>query len=36
MPDQWWESYGCDAPKLQNLAIRILSQTCSSSDCERN
>ncbi|KAL9671968.1 hypothetical protein QQ045_009542 [Rhodiola kirilowii] len=34
--DQWWESYGCDAPNLQKLAIRILSQTCSSSGCERN
>ncbi|KAL9660590.1 hypothetical protein QQ045_025407 [Rhodiola kirilowii] len=36
MPDQWWESYGCDAPNLQKLAIRILSQTCSSSGYERN
>ncbi|KAL4391705.1 hypothetical protein AHAS_Ahas03G0271800 [Arachis hypogaea] len=36
MPDQWWESYGCAAPSLQKLAIRILSQTCSSSGCERN
>ncbi|CAM8881132.1 unnamed protein product [Rhodiola kirilowii] len=36
MPDQWWELYGCDAPNLQKLAIRILSQTCSSSGCELN
>ncbi|XP_025651956.1 uncharacterized protein [Arachis hypogaea] len=36
MPDQWWESYGCGAPNLQKLAIRVLSQTCSSSGCERN
>ncbi|CAL0320144.1 unnamed protein product [Lupinus luteus] len=34
--DQWWESYGCGAPNLQQLAIRILSQTCSASGCERN
>ncbi|KAL4306301.1 hypothetical protein AHAS_Ahas16G0164600 [Arachis hypogaea] len=34
MPDQWWESYGCGAPNLQKLAIRVLSQTCSSSGCE--
>ncbi|XP_072064244.1 uncharacterized protein [Arachis hypogaea] len=36
MPDQWWESYGCGAPNLQKLAIRVLSQTCSSLGCERN
>ncbi|KAL4321802.1 hypothetical protein AHAS_Ahas14G0146900 [Arachis hypogaea] len=36
MPDQWWESYGCGAPNLQKLAIRVLSQTCSSSGCEGN
>ncbi|KAK7386773.1 hypothetical protein VNO78_27109 [Psophocarpus tetragonolobus] len=36
MPDQWWESYGCGAPSLQKLAIRILSQTCSASGCEQN
>lgn len=34
--DQWWESYGCGAPNLQKLAIRVLSQTCSASGCERN
>ncbi|KAL4374287.1 hypothetical protein AHAS_Ahas05G0166700 [Arachis hypogaea] len=36
MPDQLWKSYGCGAPNLQKLAIRVLSQTCSSSGCERN
>ncbi|KAL1309254.1 hypothetical protein AAHE18_17G164400 [Arachis hypogaea] len=36
MPDQWWESYGCGVLNLQKLAIRVLSQTCSSSGCERN
>ncbi|RHN59172.1 putative HAT dimerization domain, ribonuclease H-like domain-containing protein [Medicago truncatula] len=35
-PDEWWELYGCQAPHLQKLAIRVLSQTCSSSGCERN
>ncbi|KAK8939133.1 hypothetical protein KSP39_PZI011617 [Platanthera zijinensis] len=28
--------FGSCAPQLQKLAIRILSQTSSSSDCERN
>ena len=28
--------FGGDAPHLQKLAIRILSQTASSSGCERN
>ncbi|KAL5698031.1 hypothetical protein ACHQM5_029119 [Ranunculus cassubicifolius] len=32
----WWESYGMDAPNLRRVAIRILSQTCSTSGCERN
>ncbi|XP_061353108.1 uncharacterized protein LOC133297896 [Gastrolobium bilobum] len=36
MPNQWWGSYGCGAPNLQKLAIRVLSQTCSASGCERN
>ncbi|XP_016164627.1 uncharacterized protein LOC107607163 [Arachis ipaensis] len=31
MLDQWWKSYGCGAPNLQKMVIRILSQTCSSS-----
>ncbi|XP_027098997.2 uncharacterized protein [Coffea arabica] len=35
-PENWWKLYGCDAPNLQKLAIRILSQTVSSSGCERN
>ncbi|XP_058769027.1 uncharacterized protein LOC131642877 [Vicia villosa] len=35
-PDQWWDTYGTEAPNLQKLAIRILSQTCSASGCERN
>ncbi|KAF1865895.1 hypothetical protein Lal_00033353 [Lupinus albus] len=36
MPDQWWETYECRIPNLQRLAIRVLSQTCSASGCERN
>nr|GEY04906.1 hypothetical protein [Tanacetum cinerariifolium] len=35
-PDEWWRMFGGDCPILQNFAIRILSQTASSSDCERN
>ncbi|XP_039131369.1 uncharacterized protein LOC120267759 isoform X2 [Dioscorea cayenensis subsp. rotundata] len=35
-PDEWWKFFGCDVPNLQKLAIRILSQTASSSGCERN
>ncbi|XP_019425097.1 PREDICTED: uncharacterized protein LOC109333975 [Lupinus angustifolius] len=34
--NQWWETYGCRAPNLQKLAVRVLSQTCSASGCERN
>uniref|UniRef100_A0A0D3DQF1 Uncharacterized protein n=1 Tax=Brassica oleracea var. oleracea TaxID=109376 RepID=A0A0D3DQF1_BRAOL len=33
-PDEWWKLFGCDIPDLQKLAIRILSQTASSSGCE--
>ncbi|XP_050262512.1 uncharacterized protein LOC126706963 [Quercus robur] len=34
-PDEWWKLWGADAPNLQKLAIRILSQTSASSGCER-
>jgi hypothetical protein len=34
--DAWWTSYGSRVPNLQKLAIRVLSQTCSSSRCECN
>ncbi|KAL0445043.1 UNVERIFIED_CONTAM: hypothetical protein Slati_2227000 [Sesamum latifolium] len=34
--DDWWRLFGIDAPNLQKLAIRILSQTASSSGCEQN
>ncbi|XP_052303624.1 uncharacterized protein LOC18105520 [Populus trichocarpa] len=33
-PDEWWMTYGTNAPNLQQLAIRVLSQTCSSSGFE--
>lgn len=36
MLNDWWKLFGIDAPYLQKLAIRILSQTASSSGCERN
>ncbi|XP_071933926.1 uncharacterized protein [Coffea arabica] len=35
-PDEWWRLFGNDAPHLQKLAIKLLSQTFSSSGCERN
>ena len=33
--DEWWKLHGGDAPELQKFVI-ILSQTTSSSGCERN
>ncbi|XP_076914700.1 uncharacterized protein LOC143573787 [Bidens hawaiensis] len=33
---EWWRLFGGDYPKMQTFAIRILSQTASSSGCERN
>eukprot|EP00253_Pinus_taeda_P029211 PITA_29211 len=35
-PAQWWEAFGSHCPELQKFAIRILSQTCSATGCERN
>ncbi|KAL4592745.1 hypothetical protein LXL04_005749 [Taraxacum kok-saghyz] len=35
-PDELWRLFGGDVPMLQKFAIRILSQTASSSGCERN
>nr|CAN69274.1 hypothetical protein VITISV_001682 [Vitis vinifera] len=35
-PDEWWRLHGYNAPHLRKLAIQILSQTASSSRCERN
>ena len=33
---EWWNMYGEEAPNLRNIAIKVLSQTCTSSGCERN
>ncbi|XP_059663870.1 uncharacterized protein LOC132309596 [Cornus florida] len=35
-PRVWWDYCGDCLPVLQKYAIRILSQPCSSSSCERN
>ncbi|CAN6451101.1 unnamed protein product [Victoria cruziana] len=35
-PDLWWSSFGMEMPNLKMLAIRILSQTCSATGCEKN
>ncbi|KAF3792627.1 hypothetical protein EJ110_NYTH11179 [Nymphaea thermarum] len=32
----WWEMFGSSVPVLQSVAIKILSQQCSASACERN
>ena len=33
---QWWHSFGSGVPELQRFAIRVLSQTATSSAAERN
>ena len=33
---EWWLQFGGDAPHLRKVAVRILSQTTTSSGCERN
>ncbi|GKB14788.1 hAT dimerization domain-containing transposase-related protein [Tanacetum coccineum] len=35
-PDEWWRLFARKYPKIQEFAIKILSQTASSSGCERN
>ena len=32
----WWQQHGVNCLELQRLAVRILSQTCSSFGCEHN
>jgi len=32
----WWQSFGGQCPQLQKFAVRVLSQPCSASGCERN
>ncbi|XP_077249199.1 uncharacterized protein LOC143888647 [Tasmannia lanceolata] len=36
LPAEWWVLYGGNAPNLRKIAIKVLSQTASSSGCERN
>ncbi|XP_050252405.1 uncharacterized protein LOC126698931 [Quercus robur] len=33
---EWWSLYGSSTPNLQQLAIKILSLTCSTCGCEHN
>ena len=33
---KWWFMYGNHIPTLRKLTIKVLSQTASSSTCERN
>ncbi|XP_077241896.1 uncharacterized protein LOC143882271 [Tasmannia lanceolata] len=35
-PVAWWNQFGGDMEELQTFVIRILSQTCSATGCERN
>ncbi|XVF09839.1 hypothetical protein REPUB_Repub07fG0131600 [Reevesia pubescens] len=35
-PFEWSMIYGTCVPELQNLAIKILCQTTSASNCEQN
>ncbi|KAK8913951.1 hypothetical protein KSP39_PZI024294 [Platanthera zijinensis] len=35
-PIVWWLAHGASTPMLQSLALKLLSQPCSSSCCERN
>ena len=32
----WWELFSSQCPQLQKIAIRVLIQTCSASECECN
>ncbi|XP_065629809.1 uncharacterized protein LOC136067610 [Quercus suber] len=34
-PIAWWEQFKNDTPELQKFAIRVLSQCCSATGCER-
>ncbi|GMP30914.1 hypothetical protein CsSME_00005353 [Camellia sinensis var. sinensis] len=35
-PVEWWIIHGSCAPELQKIAVKVLSQTTTSSHCERN
>ncbi|KAL0370475.1 UNVERIFIED_CONTAM: hypothetical protein Sangu_0365600 [Sesamum angustifolium] len=36
LPAQWWYNYGDEAPNLRKITVKVLSQTCASSGCERH
>ncbi|XP_051120414.1 uncharacterized protein LOC127244120 [Andrographis paniculata] len=36
LPADWWNVYGDEAPNLRKIVLKVLSQTCTSSSCERN
>ena len=33
---EWWVLYGSESPNLRTIAVKVLSQTCSATGCERN
>ncbi|KAG6642712.1 hypothetical protein CIPAW_09G159500 [Carya illinoinensis] len=35
-PIAWWTQFGCEVPTLQRFVVRVLSQYCSATGCERN
>ncbi|XP_028060037.1 uncharacterized protein LOC114263653 [Camellia sinensis] len=35
-PAEWWIIHGSCVPELQKIAVKVLSQTTTSSQCERN
>ncbi|XP_051127839.1 uncharacterized protein LOC127249185 isoform X2 [Andrographis paniculata] len=35
-PASWWQQHGINCLELQQIAVRILSQTCSSFGCDHN
>ncbi|XP_031285832.1 uncharacterized protein LOC116144531 [Pistacia vera] len=35
-PAAWWQQHGISCLELQRIAVRILSQTCTSIQCEHN
>lgn len=35
-PAAWWQQHGINCLELQRIAVRILSQTCSSFGCEHS
>jgi hypothetical protein len=32
----WWDNFGNGTLELQSLAVRVLSQCCSATGCEKN